>query len=222
MAPQSIPEAIRTLAEAGGTVAPGAVLAQIVDTTHVAPQIPPHVHINVIDQEGRYYNPLHFFPPLPDALAPVLVGVYVVDPTNQVVAGGNPASIFDEIIAPGAYELVLDIIDQIPPAMHGEAIYKLVVSTNGVLLGKVEFDRLPANNYLTGVSDIYKLEPIRLRDGRLLTNQVDLATPRKFLYRFPFQTEKFSNATTDRVRVAIEAADYAGNTRAATVELKLR
>ncbi len=219
----TIPKDIAELATRHGRVERGVLLARIYDAPKFDPSIPPHVHVDVIDRDGIYQNPLKFFPPVSDKSAPKIQAIYLVDMNNHVVAGNAPGSGLPTLLAPGNYELVLDIIDIIDGAPMGDSVARLSVSANGTAIGNWDFlDRLPKKSYLEGVKDVYKIEPIVLPDGQTLTNQVDLSSPRKFLYRFDLDTSKVPVGTDRLIRIEIMAQDFAQNSTRNTFELRLR
>lgn len=62
--PGTVPKGIVDLAKRHGHVASGAMLGRIYDASEMHAGIFPHVHVNVIDRNGFYQNPLISFPPL--------------------------------------------------------------------------------------------------------------------------------------------------------------
>ncbi len=217
----TIPKEIADLANRHGRVDRGTLLARIYDAPKFDPQIPAHVHIDVIDRDGIYQNPLKFFPPVSDKTPPKILGIYLVDGTNHVVAGSVPGIGLPSLLSSGKYEVVLDIIDFIDGAPMGDSVARLSVSVNGTSIGNLDFiDRLPKKSYLEGVKEVYKIDPIVLPDGKTLTNQVDLSAPRKFLYRFDLDTSKTPVGADGVVQIKIMAQDFAQNSTRSTVELK--
>ncbi len=220
---ETIPNQIAELAKRHDRVERGVLLARIYDAPKFDPTIPPHVHVDVIDRDGIYQNPLKFFPPVSDKTAPQIQGIYLVDVNNHVVAGSAPGIGLPPLLPSGKYELVLDIIDIIDGAPMGDSVARLKVSANGTSIGNLNFlDRLPRKSYLEGVKDVYKIEPIVLADGKTLTNQVDLSGPRKFLYRFDLDTSKVPVGADGVIRIQIMAQDFARNSTQSTLELTLK
>ncbi len=220
---QTIPQQVADLAKQHGRVERGVLLARIYDAPKFDPDIPAHVHVDVIDRDGVYHNPLKFFPQISDKTAPKIEGIYVVDSSNKVVAGNAQGIGLPALLPSGKYELVLDIIDIIDGAPMGDSVARLSVSANGTSIGHLDFlDRLPKKNYLEGINDVYKIEPIVLPDGKALKNQVDLSGPRKFLYRFDLDTSKLTVSADGVIKVDIMAEDFAHNSTQSTVELRLR
>jgi hypothetical protein len=213
---ESIPLDIRQLAEQRGVVHQGAVLGDIYDASHL--NIPPHVHINVIDAEGYYHDPLKFFPSLADPQPPVIKGIYLVDDRNHVVAAEETREPRRQRVTLGNYELVVDALDEMPPSKIGQPVYRMEVfvevrqrdtSPRTGQMASTHVDRLPEKDFLSGVQTIYKLDPIIRQDGTPLTNQVEAAKPRKFLFRFPLEAALLAPMT--EVGVNVVAYDYAGN-----------
>ncbi len=219
----TIPKEIAELATQHGRVERGILLARIYDAPKFDPNIPAHVHVDVIDRDGIYQNPLKFFPPVSDKTAPQIQGIYLVDVNNHVVAGDAPGSALPTSLAPGNYDLVVDIIDIIDGAPMGDSVSRLSASANGASIGSLDFrDRLPNKSYLQGVKEVYKIEPIVLPDGKKLTNQIDLSGPRKFLYRFDLDTSKVPVGVDRVIRIEIMAQDFAENSTRNALELRVR
>ncbi len=220
---QTIPQQVAELAKQHGRVERGALLARIYDAPKFDPDIPAHVHVDVIDRDGVYHNPLKFFPPISDKTAPKIEGIYLVDSSNKVVAGNAQDIGLPTLLPSGKYELILDIIDIIDGAPMGDSVARLSVSGNGISIGNLDFlDRLPNKNYLEGVRDVYKIESIVLPDGKILKNQVDLSMPRKFLYRFDVDTSKLKVGADGVIKVDIVAEDFSHNSTQSTVKLRLK
>lgn len=122
---ESIPLEIRRLAEQRGIVQQGALLGEIYDASKV--NITPHVHINVIDAEGYYHDPLKFFPSLSDPQPPLIKGIYLVDDRNQAVAAEETRETRRQPVKLGKFELVVDVLDEIPPSKIGQPVYRMDV-----------------------------------------------------------------------------------------------
>lgn len=180
----SISPELRALAARGGSVKAGTYLAEVYDAPLTDPRIAPHVHVDVIDHAGVHHNPLKFFPRLADDQAPVINNLYILDK-----------------------EVVADVIDFLPGSPMGDSVKRLELRAGETIIKTIDFDRLPHKDYLQGVSDVYKIEPIRLPDGSTLTNQVDHDRPRKFLYRFPFDASTVRRPIT----LTLEVVDFYGN-----------
>lgn len=219
---ETIPKKVADLAKRHGRVERGVLLARIYDAPKFDPNIPAHVHVDVIDRDGFYHNPLKFFPRVSDKTAPKIQGIYIVDVNNHVIAGRAQGIGLPTLLPPGKYELVLDIIDIIDGAPMGDSVSRLSVSANKTSLGNLDFlDHLPKKSYLEGVRDAYKIEPIVLPDGQTLTNQVDLSGARRFLYRFDLDTSKLTVGTDRIIQIQIMAQDFAQNSARSTLELRL-
>lgn len=219
----TIPKEIAELAKRHGRVKPGILLARIYDAPKFDPGIPPHVHVDVIDRDGIYQNPLKFFPPVSDKTAPKIQGIYVVDANNHVIAGNGSGIGLPTTLPAGKYELVLDVIDIIDGAPMGDSVSRLSVSANGTPIGDLDFrEHLPKKSYLEGVRDAYKIEPIVFPDGKTLTNQVDLSGPRKFLYRFDLDTSKIPVGENGLIQMQIMAKDFAKNSTQSTFDLRIK
>lgn len=216
IAQNTIPQALIELAAAGGRVEQGTFLAEIYDASIV--DIPPHVHVDVIDGGGVHLNPLQFFALLADDVPPRINGIYLVDGANKAVAGVGVPVIGAPAVS-GSYELVVDVTDVIPPSSVGDSIYALDVTVDGASIGAVRFDHLPRANYLEGVLDIYRLEPFTLPDGSTVSNQIEIDKPRNFLFRFPFT----SSAKRGGSKLIFEAmaTDFAGNSSRMIMPLEL-
>ncbi|NEQ52933.1 MAG: M23 family metallopeptidase [Leptolyngbya sp. SIO3F4] len=193
----TIPDSIRQLAQTGGTVEAGTFLGDVFDATVV--DISPHLHLNVIDPEGYYTNPRLFLPEINDETSPTIRGLYLVNAQGQVVT--NPTS--------GRYELVMDVVDEIPPSTIDQSIYRLEVITESeeaTTLWQQLFDQLPTpGNFISGAMETYRREPITLTDGSTLASQFNYKEPRRFLYRMPIELQ----AGTTLIQVTAE--DFNGN-----------
>ncbi len=217
----TIPGEIADLASRKARVESGTMLARIYDAPKFDPGIPPHVHVDVIDGDGVYQNPLRFFPRVSGNAALRIQGVYLVDVTNHVVAGRAAGIDLPTEFPVGKYELVLDVIDILDGAVLGDSVSRLSVSANGASIGSFDFrDRLPKKSYLEGVRDVYRIEPIVLPHGRTMTNQVDSSGPRKFLYRFELDTSKIPAGTDGVIKIRVTAEDFAKYSAETLVELK--
>ncbi len=216
--PASVPRAILDLTAKHGRVEAGALLAEIYDTA-AAPQlgVPPHLHIDLVDPRGVRHDALSRFPPLPTSRAPEIRGVYVVDADARAVAGvAGPAR--RETLAPGAYDLVVDALETVSTGTRGDAPYALEVRAADRTLGSLRFERLPDADYLKGVDAVYRLEPFTGLDGARVANEIDTEAPRRFLFRFRFDTAEFRGAR--EIPVEIRAWDRAHHE--SRVELRLR
>ncbi len=220
---ETIPKEIADLANQHGRIERGTLLARIYDAPKFDPNTPAHLHIDVIDRDGIYHNPLNFFPPVSDKTPPEIQGIYVVDANNHVVAGRTRGIDLPAVLPSGKYELVLDIIDIIDGAPMGDSVARLSVSGNGTSIGNVDFlDRLPQKSYLEGVTEVYKLQPIVFPDGKTLTNQVDVSAARKFLYRFDLDTSKIPVGADGAIHLQITAQDFAQNSTQSMLEVRVK
>ncbi len=216
--PASVPPSILELAAKHGRVEAGALVAEIYDTS-AAPQlgVPSHLHVELIDRQGVRHDALMRFPPLPSPRAPEIRGVYVVAKEARAVAGVSGQA-RRESLAPGTYELVVDVLETVSPGTSGDAPFALEVSAAGEVLGALRFERLPYADYLDGVDAVYRLEPFTGLDGKPVANQIESEAPRRFLFRFPLDTAKFRGAR--EIPVEVRARDRAGDESHA--ELRLR
>ena len=208
----SIPKEIADLANRHGRVSAGTLLAKIYDATLFDPRLIPHLHMDLIAPDGVYQNSAKLFPKILDHSKPAVRGVYLVDSNNRVVSKERSTG---EQVRPfpiGKYELVLDIIDIIDGAPMGDSLQGLTVFVNREKIGSFDFSaRLPKKNYLEGVRDIFKIEPITLINNQTLTHQVDLSAPRKFLYRFDVEISKIEPGASGELVIEILAEDFSGN-----------
>lgn len=203
----TIPDVIRQLAQTGGAVEAGTFLGKVFDATVV--DVAPHLHLNVLDPEGHYINPRQFLPEINDAMPPTIRGLYLVNGQGNEVL--NPS--------PGQYELVLDVIDGIPPSTIEQSIYRLEVTTRSgteATFWQQLFDQLSTpEDFISGATEIYRSEPITLIDGTTLTNQFAIEQPRRFLYRMPIELQP---GTT---RIQVTAADFSENQDQSTLEVNV-
>lgn len=221
--PGTIPEDVAALAKHQGRVAPGTFLGRIYDAPKLYPSILPHVHINVIDRNGYYQNPLKFFPPVSSSAVPKIRGIYLVGTNNRVVAGQSAGLLLPAVILPGKYELVLDVIDFMECAPLGDSVALMRVLANGASIGSFDFrDHLPQKSFIKGVRNVYRIEPITLPDGKTLKNQVNEGKPRRFLYRFAFDTSKMPIRPDGTVKIAVRTQDFANKSSEATFKLKIK
>ncbi|MGY6277433.1 M23 family metallopeptidase [Methylomonas sp. MgM2] len=219
---QTIPDQIRSLADQRGRIEAGTPIAKIYDAPRFDPTIPPHVHIDVIDQVGIHQNPLRFFPPLADKTPPEFRGVYFADSDNHVVAQWHNAAKNVSVKA-GVYDMVVDLLDVIDGEPAGDSIARLSVTCNDQTITDYDFrNSLPSKDFLEGVSAVYKVEPIVLPDGTQLTNQIDPSKPRVFLYRVRFDTNRLHPDKQASVTLYISAEDFAGNRAQAEFRLNLK
>ncbi len=215
--PRTIPASLLNLAAHGGMVSSGAFLGRIYNASEMGSGISPHVHINVINSEGRYQEPLRFFPPLKDDVSPVIRGMYLIDSKNRVLAddqkgllsalqGFHPAALIVD-----AFDVISPSIVETTPASIG--VFALLDGgKRQTLLGEKDFDHLPCHDFFTGVSGVYQINPILFPDGRVLENQVeispDLKSARRFLFRFTLSKTKIPLRVSG---LKIVVRDFAGN-----------
>ncbi len=213
--PRTIPASLLSLAARGGRVSSGAFLGRIYNASEMGSGISPHVHINVIDSEGRYQEALRFFAPLKDSVSPVIRGMYLIDSKNRVLADDekgllsaqrnfHPAAIIVD-----AFDLISPSIVETTPA----SIQVLALVDGGkreTTLAKRSFYRLPGKDFFTGISGVYQIKPIWFPDGRILNNQIeispDLKRARRFLFRFPLS--KIHSGVSG---LKILVTDFSGN-----------
>jgi hypothetical protein len=188
-----------------GTIAQGTLVARITDASSVG--LPSHVHVEVIDASGVRQNPLRFLPPLDDHVAPRILGLYVVGKDGRAVAQQAGGELRGSVPLGRSYDLVVDVVDDIPPGTWGDALYGFDATLNGRTLGSVRFDALPDADYLKGVTDVYRVKPFTDLDGKTVDNQLDLKRPRHFLFHVPFAAPTAPAALAFEVR----ALDYAHN-----------
>ena len=211
LAPDTVPASVERRAAGGGTVEAGEVVGRIYDAAEMG--MTPHVHVNVIGPDGYYLNPLRFLPPLEDQEGPVIRGVYLVD-------GDDHARSLDSTtrVQAGSYQLVIDAFDRMPGETPRQAVYGLEVIRAGERLWRFRFDRLPDKDFLQGVSDIYRLEPIHLAEGREISTRLDDEEGRRFLYSTALSL--FEEGSAGQVTLRIRASDLAGNATEALFELE--
>ena len=202
----TIPESVRQLAQAGGEIRAGIFLGRIFDAEVIGQT--PHLHINILNSDGHYINPRQLLPTISDKIAPTIRGAYLIDKQNRIVS--KPA--------PGQYNLIIDIVDVIPPSVINQSIYSLEVIT---LTGEQEvqwkkiFDQLPVpKDFISGSTEIYQIDPIKLSNGKILTNQIDQKRSRTFVYKVPIELKSAST-------IKIIAADYNGNQSLFTLNQKV-
>jgi hypothetical protein len=212
--PATVPAAVEAAAARAGVVAAGALVARITDASSVG--LPSHVHVEVIDRAGVRQDPLRWFPPLADTIAPRILGVYVVGGDGRAVAQLTGGAVRGALPVGRTEEIVVDAVDMIPPGTWGDALYGLDVAVNGETIRSVRFDALPDADYLKGVADVYRIEPFVDVDGKNVANQIDLKAPRHFLFRVPFLVP----AAPGAVRIDVRALDYARNETRLLVALR--
>jgi len=214
--PATVPASVHAAAAQGGAVAEGTFVARITDASSVG--LPSHVHVEVINGAGVRQDPLRYLPPLADKIAPLILGVYIVDENSHAVAQQSGGTARGVVPLGRHYELVVDAVDMIPPGAWGDALYALDVSLNGSSLHSVRFDALPDADYLKGVTDVYRVKPFKDLDGNTLKNQIDLKARRHFLYRMPFVAPLAPGPLNFEVR----ALDYAHNETRVSITLCAR
>jgi len=216
--PATVPSAVQSLAAEGATVAAGDLLARIYDASTVG--LPPHVHVDVINGQGVYQDPLRFLPPLSDNEPPRIFGFYLVDEQNRAVAGHAAGHTVEPVEAGRRYDLVADVVDMIPPATWGDSLYGLDVELDGKLLSSVRFDQLPDKDYLKGAAEVYRTEPFTGFDGQTVANQIELSSPRHFLFHASF-TAPITAPSSGMLRFDVRAIDFARNETQLSVVLRL-
>ncbi|MBX2863911.1 MAG: M23 family metallopeptidase [Leptolyngbyaceae cyanobacterium MAG.088] len=199
----TIPDSVRQLAQTGEDVEAGTFLGEVFDATVV--NTLPHLHLNVLDPEGYYVNPRQFLPEIDDEIAPTIRGLYLVNDQGNVVE--NPSS--------GDYELVVDVVDAIPPSTIDQSIYRLEVTSQSgeeTTLWQRLFDQLPIpGDFISEATAIYRSEPITLTDGSILAHQFEPELPRRFLYRVPIELQ------VGTTLIQVTAADFSGNQNQSTL-----
>ncbi len=218
--PASVPQAILDLAAVHGRVEAGTLLAAIFDTS-TTPElgVPPHLHVDLIDPNGVRHDALQRFPPLSDDQAPEIRGVYFVGGDGRAAAGVS-GLLRRETLAAGRYDLVVDALETVSPGTNGDVPYRMEVRAAGRLVGSFRFDRLPDADYLKGVADVYRLEPFAGLDGKQLQNQIAAEAPRRFLFRFPFDTASLGGPGL--IPVEVRAYGLAGGETRAVLRLMVK
>jgi hypothetical protein len=145
---------------------------------------------------------------LPDNRPPSILGVYLVGADNRAVAGAKAPGLIIEA-PPGRYDLVVDLVDEIPPGQWGDSVYAFDAALGGRLLGSVRFDQLPETDFLKGVDRVYRLEPFTALSGEEISNQFELDRPRHFLLHLPLDTTGIASASP--LPLVVRAVDFAGN-----------
>lgn len=220
--PGTVPHGILALAKSHGHVAPGTMLGRIYDASKMHVGIFPHVHVNVIDLNGFYQNPLNFFPPFVSKNRPRLRALYVVNGNRRIVASWTPGKVMPLTLSPGHYVLVLDISDVLGEAKAGDSLRYLSLLANGKALGVDDFSRhLPQKSFLKGAGKVYMIEPLVFADGKTLTNQTDPTRTRRFLYRFDMDLTRIPPGPGKNLTLKIFAQDFAKHSLRKSLELRI-
>ncbi|MET0061095.1 MAG: aminotransferase class V-fold PLP-dependent enzyme [Candidatus Thiodiazotropha endolucinida] len=207
--PASVPKEIRK----GAKVAAGDYIADIYDPAVQGIDAPPHLHIEIVDSHGYWHDPLNWLPSLDHEDPPVLRGAWVVDSHNRVISEFDGNDRFKQSVSVAKHELVLDIVDFIPPVGTGDAIKELQICLDCQEILHLRFDRLPYTSYMRGADEVYKIEPVIRSDGACLAN-FNVDEPATIhLYRCALNLHG-SNIAVRSLRV--RARGYAGNQLAVT------
>lgn len=214
--PATITEEVQDLVDTGGMITEGIRLGRIADATPYG--LPSHLHLEVIDRQNQYENPLRFLPDLHDDSAPTIHGVYVIRAsTGKTVAQEVDGVTRGTVPIGGEYELIVNVTDQIPPGMWGNSLYGMEVDLNGRQLITELFNRLTNPDYLEGVTDVYRVEPFMDMDGKKVADEIELGKPRQYLFRIPFTAPPdIEDLTFD-----ISAFDFSRNTTDLMVTLPI-
>ena len=217
--PASLPQDILGLVARHGRVEAGTLLAEVYDTAK-APQlnVPPHLHVDLMDSQGVRHDALGLFPPLADPRVPEIRGIYLVGPGDRAVAGAA-GGVRRPTLPPGTYDLVVDALETVSAGTAGDAPYALEVLASGRAVGSLLFERLPDADYLKGVDAVYRLKPFAGLDGAPVENRIDTEAPRRFLFRFPFNTADFG-ARGD-IPLEVRVRNRAGGESRAELRLSL-
>lgn len=212
--PGSITEEVRDLVDSGGMITEGIRIGRIADAEPFG--LPSHLHLEIIDRQGQYQNPLRFLPSLNDDVAPIIHGVYIIRAsTSKTVAQEVDGKTRGSVPLNGQYELIINVTDQIPPGTWGNSLYSLEVMMNGTQIDTLLFNRLADPDYLKGVADVYRIDPFMDMDGKQVANQIELGKPRQYLFRVPFTAPP----DVEDVRFQVSASDFARNLATESVTL---
>ncbi len=192
----------------GAEVNAGQHIADIYDPAKLSIKEPPHVHIEILGPDGHLYDPLNWLPLLKHTEPPILRGLLVVDGHNRIISELDENGHFTNPVTLGKYELILDIIDFIPPVGDGDAVKELRVCLDCREIHHLLFDRLPYETYMKGADEAYKIAPVIRKDGACLANFNVEEKPNIHLYRCGLNLHG-SNASSRALRIM--AQGYAGN-----------
>jgi hypothetical protein len=194
--PGTIPPEIEQLANQAGSLTAGTVIGRVYDASEIG--IEPHIHINVIDLDGIYLNPLIFLPDTGDKNAPIFSEFWWV---RRIDAD------FIEIESPepGMNTLIIAAYDIAPGNMHEQSIYSMQVLHGDKVIFNFKFDRLPYLSFFDGLDEIYFLGELTTLNGTVLRSES--GELRQFLYAVDVNIDE---AASRELRIVLE--DFSGNT----------
>jgi len=139
-----------------------------------------HLHLNCLDEKGRYLNPLNFFKLLKDFISPEIIGAYYTPNEEDRILSENHLA--------GKVDIVVKIRDFIDGSPYELPVYKLCIEIFDQQTGKIvipytllyHFDDLPggANIY----TDIYTIYKEKLKSDNLSLQTCGNYDCREFYY----------------------------------------
>ncbi len=124
----SIPQAIQDAYASGDLIDPGTKLGQVIAWPMNAYGMPfNHIHLNVLDPNMNYLNPLDFLSEPDDTTTPEILEVYFCPNGGKTALSqaGDP-----EIILSGDIDIIVKAEDLIEPAPYQLTIYEIAYSIN--------------------------------------------------------------------------------------------
>lgn len=213
----TIPQEIEDLAAQEARIEAGTYLGTVYDGALIG--VESHIHINVLDEEAYYLNPLRFLPEVLDDLAPSFNEVYLLREDGDAYQLASDCTVTAD---PDRCILVLDAHDDINGSSWEHSLYQLdfyvQVGGDWQRVHGFEFDQLPDPNYRSGWQDIYWYEPFQDAQGNTVDNDVESLGDRRFLYRLPLEpVDLGSESSASEARVVLR--DFAGNETEQTFSL---
>ncbi|WP_372364650.1 peptidoglycan DD-metalloendopeptidase family protein [Candidatus Uabimicrobium sp. HlEnr_7] len=225
----SIPKSIFDAYKAKGSIASGTLIGEVVywpvkaygKNFH-------HIHVNVLDRDGNFLNPLLFLLPLEDSTAPVIENIYFVqDEKNSAL---SPRSLS------GNVDIIAKAEDKMDNQPYQLTIYKMeyeVVSVDkSHKLPKTklwQFDRLPGGGDIN--KDVYSVYKESFYAGGQYLSTSGNYYSRKFYIVVTnqnsgkvskngfWQTNKLPNG---KYIVTVHATDFNGNTTSKSIDVEIK
>ena len=231
IAKESIPEEIYRAFDSGESIAKGTLLGEIVYWPVVSyGERFHHVHLNILDKDGEYVNPMLFLKSLGDRSAPVIEGISILEknppkksPRDQMRDAWknrkpNSGKKTDEpLVAKGDYYIGVKVYDFINHHAYKVPPYKLSYRIDG---GKErvfwQFDKIPGGSDINAYPDKFYVRGKTCGDyycKRMMMNLDFSLSPKNKNVFFPKDYGSHE--------IEVKAVDFHGNESVRTFEFEV-